>query len=44
MVTMDVVVEVGEIRAVFEDTLLELGGTLFELGERLDPGLLVEQA
>jgi ElaB/YqjD/DUF883 family membrane-anchored ribosome-binding protein len=37
-------VEVAEIRAEIEETRLEMGGTLNELGDRLEPGHLVEQA
>lgn len=37
-------VEVAEIRADIEETRVEMGGTLNELGERLDPGHLVNQA
>jgi hypothetical protein len=33
-----------EIRAEIEDTRLEMGGTLNELGNRLEPGRLVDQA
>jgi hypothetical protein len=44
METQDEDVEVAEIRADIEDTRREMGGTLNELGERLDPGHLVEQA
>ena len=36
--------EAAEIRAEIEETRLEMGGTLNELGERLDPGNLVNQA
>ena len=36
--------EVAEIRADIEGTRREMGGTLNELGERLEPGHLVEQA
>jgi ElaB/YqjD/DUF883 family membrane-anchored ribosome-binding protein len=36
--------EVAEIRAEIEDTRIEMGGTLNELGDRLEPGRLVEQA
>ena len=35
--------EVAEIRAGIEDTRQEMGGTLSELGDRLEPGHLVEQ-
>ena len=37
-------VETAEIRAEIEETRLEMGGTLNELGDRLDPGNLVDQA
>jgi ElaB/YqjD/DUF883 family membrane-anchored ribosome-binding protein len=37
-------IEVAEIRADIEETRYEMGGTLNELGERLDPGNLVNQA
>jgi hypothetical protein len=37
-------VEVAEIRADIEDTRDEMGGTLQELGDRLDPGHLMDQA
>ena len=37
-------VEVAEIRADIEETRIEMGGTLQELGDRLDPGNLVNQA
>lgn len=37
-------VEVAEIRAEIEETRYEMGGTLNELGERLDPGNLMNQA
>lgn len=37
-------VEVAEIRADIEETRLEMGDTLNELGGRLEPGHLVEQA
>jgi ElaB/YqjD/DUF883 family membrane-anchored ribosome-binding protein len=36
--------EVAEIRADIEETRREMGGTLNELGDRLEPGHLVEQA
>jgi ElaB/YqjD/DUF883 family membrane-anchored ribosome-binding protein len=36
--------EAVEIRAEIEETRLEMGGTLNELGERLDPGTLMDQA
>ena len=36
--------EAAEIRAEIEETRLEMGGTLNELGERLEPGHLVNQA
>jgi Protein of unknown function (DUF3618) len=36
--------EIGEIRADIEETRLEMGGTLSELGDRLEPSRLVEQA
>lgn len=36
--------EVAEIRADIEETRLEMGGTLNELGDRLEPSHLVEQA
>jgi hypothetical protein len=35
--------EVAEIRADIEDTRQEMGGTLNELGDRLEPGHLVQQ-
>jgi Ran GTPase-activating protein (RanGAP) involved in mRNA processing and transport len=35
--------ETAEIRAEIEDTRLEMGGTLNELGDRLDPGNLMDQ-
>ncbi|MCA1588174.1 MAG: DUF3618 domain-containing protein [Chloroflexi bacterium] len=35
---------IGEIRADIEETRLEMGGTLSELGDRLEPSRLVEQA
>ena len=37
-------VEVAEIRAEIEETRIEMGGTLNELGDRLDPGHLMDQA
>jgi hypothetical protein len=37
-------VETAEIRAEIEETRLEMGGTLNELGDRLEPGHLVNQA
>jgi ElaB/YqjD/DUF883 family membrane-anchored ribosome-binding protein len=40
----DETVEVAEIRAEIEETRLEMGGTLNELGDRLEPSHLVEQA
>jgi len=36
--------EVAEIRADIEETRLQMGGTLNELGERLEPSRLVDQA
>jgi hypothetical protein len=36
--------EVAEIRADIEETRREMGGTLTQLGDRLEPGHLVEQA
>jgi Protein of unknown function (DUF3618) len=42
--TDDEQVEVAEIRAEIEETRLEMGGTLNELGDRLEPAHLVEQA
>jgi len=36
--------EVAEIRADIEETRREMGGTLNQLGERLEPGHLVDQA
>lgn len=36
--------EVAEIRADIEETRVEMGGTLNQLGDRLEPGHLVEQA
>ena len=36
--------DVAEIRADIEGTRVEMGGTLNELGERLEPGHLVQQA
>jgi Protein of unknown function (DUF3618) len=40
----DEATEAAEIRAEIEETRLEMGGTLNELGERLEPGHLVDQA
>jgi Protein of unknown function (DUF3618) len=37
-------IEVAEIRAEIEETRVEMGGTLNELGDRLEPSHLVEQA
>lgn len=37
-------IEVAEIRADIEETRYEMGGTLNELGQRLDPGNLMNQA
>jgi len=37
-------VEVAEIRTEIEETRLEMGGTLNELGERLEPGHLMNEA
>jgi hypothetical protein len=37
-------VEAAEIRAEIEETRVEMGGTLNELGSRLEPGHLVDQA
>jgi hypothetical protein len=37
-------IEVAEIRADIEETRLEMGGTLNELGDRLDPGNLMNEA
>ena len=37
-------VEASEIRAEIEETRVEMGGTLNELGTRLEPGHLVDQA
>lgn len=42
--TDDEAAEAAEIRAEIEETRLEMGGTLSELGERLEPGHLVDQA
>lgn len=36
--------DVAELEAEIEETRLEMGGTLNELGDRLDPGNLVNQA
>ena len=36
--------ETQEIRADIEETRVEMGGTLRELGDRLDPGNLMNQA
>ena len=36
--------EVAEVRADIEETRLEMGGTLNELGERLEPKNLIDQA
>jgi len=36
--------EVAEIRADIEETRLEMGGTLNELGDRLEPSHLIDQA
>ena len=36
--------EVAEIRAEIEETRVEMGGTLNELGDRLDPGNLMNEA
>lgn len=41
--TEDEAAEVAEIRADIEDTREEMGGTLNELGDRLEPGHLVNQ-
>ena len=41
--TEDEAAEVAEIRADIEDTRQEMGGTLNELGDRLEPGHLVQQ-
>ncbi len=40
----DEAADVAEIEAEIEETRLEMGGTLNELGDRLDPGNLVNQA
>ena len=40
----DEAVEAAEIRADIEDARLEMGGTLQELGDRLEPGHLVDRA
>lgn len=37
-------IEMAEIRTEIEETRVEMGGTLNELGDRLDPGHLMEQA
>jgi hypothetical protein len=37
-------IEVAEIRAEIEETRLEMGGTINELGDRLDPGNLMNEA
>ena len=37
-------IEIAEIRADIEDTRAEMGGTLTELGDRLDPGNLMNEA
>ena len=37
-------VEAAEIRAEIEETRIEMGGTLNELGDRLDPGHLLNEA
>jgi hypothetical protein len=37
-------IEVTEIRAEIEETRVEMGGTLNELGDRLDPGNLMNEA
>jgi hypothetical protein len=37
-------IEVAEIRAEIDETRVEMSGTLNELGDRLDPGNLVNQA
>ena len=42
--TDDEQAEVAEIRADIEETRLEMGGTLNELGDRLEPAHLVQQA
>jgi hypothetical protein len=36
--------EAAEIRADIEETRVEMGGTLNELGDRLEPGSLIEEA
>jgi hypothetical protein len=36
--------ETAEIRAEIEETRVEMGGTLNELGERLEPGHLIDEA
>ena len=36
--------EVAEIRADIQETRLEMGGTLYELGDRLEPSHLMDQA
>ena len=42
--SVDEAADVAEIEAEIEDTRLEMGGTLNELGDRLDPGNLINQA
>jgi hypothetical protein len=42
--TEEETIEVAEIRADIEDTRAEMGGTLTELGDRLEPGHLINQA
>jgi hypothetical protein len=42
--TEDEATEAAEIRADIEETRAEMGGTLTELGDRLDPGNLMNQA
>jgi hypothetical protein len=42
--TDDEAAEAVEIRTEIEETRLEMGGTLHELGDRLEPGHLVNQA
>jgi len=42
--TEDEAAEAAEIRADIEETRAEMGGTLTELGDRLDPGNLMNQA
>ena len=37
-------IEIAEIRADIEETRVEMGGTLSALGDRLDPGTLMNQA